>query len=322
MCIDVISGTFCKIKQNQKLLKKNSMKKEYDKALYRLLEILKRLYEGERLHTKNLAFDFNVTERTIRRDFTRLSYFPIEKTTEGYKYADGFHLLKSSKDDEILLFEMFEQFSKSMGEGASRIISTQLSKLRNPSAKHPFFFNAVIEDITDKSELFLLMQDAIEQKRVVHLKYLEKTREVHPYKIASFEGFWYLFCKEKERYKTFYFKDIQNVFIKEEIFICDMQALRIMENALNIWFEAQEEVFEVLLHVDKIIAKHLDRRPLSKTQKVIKQYENGDVKISVHATSDNEVIHMLKKWLPHIKVIAPLHIHEKFIKELQTYIDA
>lgn len=298
------------------------MKKEYDKALYRLLEILKRLYENEVLITKNLALDFNVTPRTIRRDFARLSYFPIEKTAEGYKYADGFHLLKSSKEDEVLLFEMFEQFSKSMGEGASKIISTQLSKLRNPSAKHPFFFNAVIEDITDKSELFLLMQDAIEQKRVVHLEYLDKTREVHPYKIASFEGFWYLFCKEKEKYKTFYFKDIQNVSLKEQTFICDTQALQVMENALNIWFEAQEEVFEVLLHVDKIIAKHLDRRPLSKTQKVLKQYENGDIEISVHATSDNEVIHMLKKWLPNLKVIAPLRIHETFKKELQKYIDA
>ena len=296
------------------------MKKEYDKALYRLLEILKRLYEGELLNTKALALDFNVTQRTIRRDFGRLSYFPIEKTTEGYKYADGFHLLKSSKEDEVLLFEMFEQFSKSMGEGASKIISTQLSKLRNPSAKHPFFFNAVIEDITDKSELFLLMQDAIEQKRVVSLSYLDKTREVHPYKIASFEGFWYLFCKEKERYKTFYFKDIQNVSLKEQTFTCNAQALQVMENALNIWFEAQEEVFEVLLHVDKTIAKHLDRRPLSKTQKVLKEYENGDMKISVHATSDNEVIHMLKKWIPHIKVIAPLRIHEKFIKELQKYV--
>lgn len=298
------------------------MKKEYDKALYRLLEILKRLYEGEVLITKNLALDFGVTQRTIRRDFARLSYFPIEKTSDGYKYADGFHLLKSSKEDEVLLFEMFEQFSKSMGEGASKIISKQLSKLHNPSAKHPFFFNAVIEDITDKSELFLIMQDAIEQKCVVSLEYLTVTREVDPYKIASFEGFWYLFCKENNKYKTFYFKDIQNVSLKEQTFICDTQALKAMENALNIWFEAQEESFEVLLHVNKNIAKHLARRPLSKTQRVFKHYKNGDIEISVHATSDNEVIHMLKKWLPNLKVITPLRIHETFKKELQKYIDA
>ncbi|MDY0121103.1 MAG: WYL domain-containing protein [Sulfurimonas sp.] len=230
-------------------------------------------------------------------------------------------MLKSSKEDEVLLFEMFEQFSKSMGEGASKIISKQLSKLHNPSAKHPFFFNAVIEDITDRSELFLLMQDAIEQKCVVKLDYLSKTRQVHPYKIASFEGFWYLFCKEQEKYKTFYFKDIQNVSLKEETFICDTKALKIMENALNIWFEAQEKSFEVLLQVDTKIAKHLARRPLSKTQKVLKEYENGDIEISVYATSDNEVIHVLKKWLPNLKVIAPLRIHETFKKELQKYID-
>lgn len=297
------------------------MKKEYDKALFRLLEILKRLYEGEELKTNSLALDFDVTSRTIRRDFERLSYFPIEKNSNRYRFSKGFHLLKSSKEDELLLFEMFEQFSSNMGDGASRILSKQLSKLHNPSSKHPFFFNAVIEDITDKSELFLLMQDAIEQKRVVNLEYLDKTREVHPYKIASFEGFWYLFCKEKEKYKTFYFKDIQNVSLKEQIFTCDAQALKAMENALNIWFEAQEESFEVLLHVNKNIAKHLARRPLSKTQKVLKHYENGNIDITVHATSDYEVIHMLKKWLPNVKVITPLRIQEKFKKELQNYID-
>jgi len=221
-----------------------------------------------------------------------------------------------------LLFEMFEQFSKNMGEGASKIISKQLSKLYNPSTKHPFFFNEVIEDITDRSELFLLMQDAIEQNRVVRLKYLGIIREVYPYKIASFEGFWYLFCKEREKYKTFYFKDIQDVLLLENTFKCDKQALRTMENALNIWFEAQEKSFEVLLHVDSKIAKHLARRPLSKTQKVLKESENGDIEISLCATSDNEVIHMLKKWLPNLKVITPLRIHEQFKRELQIYIDS
>jgi predicted DNA-binding transcriptional regulator YafY len=300
--------------------KGKSLKKEHDKALFRLLEILKRLYEGEMLKTDSLAYDFDVTPRTVRRDFDRLSYFPIQKTRQGYSFMDGFHLLKSSKEDEVLLFEMFEQFSRAMGEGASKIISNQLAKLHNPSPKHPFFFNAVIEDITDKSELFLTMQDAIEQNRIVTLEYLNVEREVHPYKIASFEGFWYLFCKEGVKYKTFYFKDIQNVLVKEESFECDKEALITMENALNIWFEAQEKSFEVILHVNKVIAKHLSRRPLSKTQKVITCYEDGSMEVSVKATSDTEVIHTLKKWLPNLKVLSPVRIDEKFKKELQEYI--
>ncbi len=296
------------------------MKKEYDKTLFRLLEILKRLYEGEELKTAVLAQDFDVSPRTIRRDFARLSYFPIEKNSKGYKFSDGFHLFKSSKEDELLLFEMFEQFSKNMGDGASRILSKQLSKLHNPSSKHPFFFNAVIEDITDKSELFLLMQDAIEQNRVVALEYLGVSREVHPYKIASFEGFWYLFCKEGKKYKTFYFKEIRNVSILEQMFKADAPALKTMENALNIWFEAQEKSFETVLHVNKEIAKHLARRPLSKTQTLLQRYENGSMDIAVQATSDNEVIHMLKRWIPHIKVLSPKRIAITFKKELQQYI--
>lgn len=295
------------------------IKKEYDKALFRCLEILKRLYEGEELQTNSLADDFNVTSRTIRRDFQRLSYFPIQKGSNGYKFEKGFHLLKSSKEDELLLFEMFEQFSKAMGDGVSSILSKQLAKLHNPSTKHPFFFNAVIEDITDTSDLFLTMQDAIEQKRIVSLKYLDSVREVHPYKIASFEGFWYLFCKEEQKYKTFYFKDIQNVSLKDNTFKCDVKALKAMENALNIWFEAQREPFEVILHVSKPIAKHLYRRPLGKTQKVLKQYEDGSLDISVNATSDNEVIYTVKRWIPHLQIIEPKRIDQKLKKELEIF---
>ncbi len=53
-------------------------KHDYDKILTRLTTILKRLNDGEALSIKDLAEEFNVSTRTIQRDFNeRLISFPI-----------------------------------------------------------------------------------------------------------------------------------------------------------------------------------------------------------------------------------------------------
>ena len=54
------------------------MKHDYDKILTRLTQILSKLYQGEQLQPKDLADEFNVSLRTIQRDFKeRLANFPI-----------------------------------------------------------------------------------------------------------------------------------------------------------------------------------------------------------------------------------------------------
>ena len=52
---------------------------EHDKIAQRLGMLLTRLYSGEKLHLHELAAEYNVTLRTLQRDFNeRLSYLPIE----------------------------------------------------------------------------------------------------------------------------------------------------------------------------------------------------------------------------------------------------
>ena len=52
-------------------------KHDYDKILTRLTIILAKLNDGESLSVKELAQEFNVSTKTIQRDFNeRLSAFP------------------------------------------------------------------------------------------------------------------------------------------------------------------------------------------------------------------------------------------------------
>jgi predicted DNA-binding transcriptional regulator YafY len=60
-------------------------------SLTRLVNILSKLNDGDLLSTKELAEEFNVSIRTIQRDFNeRLISFPIEKSGHSWKMQDGF----------------------------------------------------------------------------------------------------------------------------------------------------------------------------------------------------------------------------------------
>ena len=53
---------------------------EHDTLAKRRGLILTRLNTGERLTLANLSMEFNVTQRTLQRDFNeRLNYLPIER---------------------------------------------------------------------------------------------------------------------------------------------------------------------------------------------------------------------------------------------------
>ena len=59
---------------------------EHDKIAQRLGMLLTRLYSGEKLHLHELAAEYNVTLRTLQRDFNeRLSYLPIENRNRECK---------------------------------------------------------------------------------------------------------------------------------------------------------------------------------------------------------------------------------------------
>ncbi len=65
-------------------------KHDYDKILTRLTIILSRMNDGEALSVTELAKEFNVSERTIQRDFNeRLIHFPIYQEGKSWKMQKG-----------------------------------------------------------------------------------------------------------------------------------------------------------------------------------------------------------------------------------------
>jgi predicted DNA-binding transcriptional regulator YafY len=280
---------------------------DYDKILTRLTIILRRLYEGEILSTSELAKEFNVSTKTIQRDFNeRLIRFPIQKHAHKWKMQDGYNLTKERTPEEMLVIEMLENIAQSIGSTFGAKAKYLFSKLQN-TTKSPIYSKTIIEDISDKLELFQNVEEAINTNKIVVFDYKDKVRHICPYKIVSFEGYWYLYGEElsQKRLKTFYFKDIKSLYIDEKSFTPNMDNYEILQRALNAWFEPNKDSFEVILNTSSNIAKYFERRPISTTQKIMKKYKDGSMDIAISATSDREVIHEIKKWMPDLTIVEP-----------------
>ena len=78
--------------------------------------------------------------------------------------------------------------------------------------------------------------------------------------------------------------------------------------------------YKVILSISKEIAKYFQRKPISKTQKVESLYADGSMDISIEITNDNEIIPVVKYWLPHIKVLEPKRIEERIAEDLGLYL--
>lgn len=280
---------------------------DYDKILTRLTVILQRLYEGEILSVKVLAEEFNVTTKTIQRDFNeRLIHFPIEKSGRSWIMQKGFRLERARKPDEALVLDMLETIAESIGSGFGGIATSLLGRLKNHSVS-VVNSKTVIEDILEHHHLFLQIEKAIETRRVVSFVYGKKARRMKACKIVSFEGYWYLYGQElpAEKLKTFHLKSIEALRIEDEEYVYPDKADTILERALNSWFEPHNEPFESVLHASADIAKYFVRRPLSSTQRTVKTYSDGSIDIALDVTGSRELLHEVKKWVPNLLVRSP-----------------
>ena len=87
-------------------------KHDYDKILTRLILILSRLNDGEALSVKELAEEFNVSTRTLQRDFNeRLSAFPVYQDKQRWKMQDGFRVEKTKSIEEQLVLDIIEKMT-------------------------------------------------------------------------------------------------------------------------------------------------------------------------------------------------------------------
>lgn len=290
----------------------------HEKLVYRLAQILIKFNQGLRIYPKVLAEEFGVNLRTIQRDLNiRLSYLPIDKVDGAYSLHPIYLGKLSSRDIQKfanlagvsgLFPSLKEDFLTEIFD--NEISSTILVKGHN------------YEVIDGREEDFELLANAISSSRAITFEYpsgseLSTRSKVCPYRLINQKGIWYLGGVEDKILKTFSVRKIKNIRVLEDVFAKDQTVENQISNEDGIWF-GQEKIRVVLL-LSKDISHYFLRRKLIVNQKLEKKLEDGNIIISTVVGHINQVLPIVKYWIPHIQILEPKHMKNALKADLDKY---
>jgi len=291
--------------------------KQYTTTLNILLNILKRLYRGEKLSTKNIAEDYETSLRTAQR---YIKYF--QEAGFNLKKQNNFYTLETIVDEnQEVLFESIESIIKNAG--LENEIMPSLKKLKMMNKESVFYSKIDIEKV-DVS-IFTQIENAIRSKNKIKIQYKMDNKIIpiiiKPLKISNFEGYWYVNAlDENNNYKTFHIKSIQSIEVLKQKFRVKENLLKNLDKAINVWFDPTKEIIQVELFADEFATKYLERLPLSSTQKIIKNNDNTSI-IYIEITDKMEILRKLLMWIPNLVVIEPKWLKEEVDGMIDRYIE-
>lgn len=286
--------------------------KEHDKLSTRLSQILIKFNNGDRVTIEDLAEEFGVSKRTIERDFVRFSYLPIIKENKEY-YLENLAIGKLNFDD-IKNFAIFSGVKSLFPSLTKQFLAEILTDKIN---KAFLVSNSGFEDIEKKQEIFYNLTSAICDQKIINFFYNDKARVVKPYKLINTNGIWYLNATENEDIKTYTFSKIKSLKVTDEKFIQNINILKEIErNEINFLSSITKEVH---LQIDNSAKEYFLRKKVLSNMKIIDQTNEYFI-VSTNVAFDDEILNIVKQWIPYIRIVSPFELQNKLQDTLKNYL--
>lgn len=286
---------------------------EHDTLARRLAEILLKLNQGEAFARTELAEQFGVSERTIYRDLNRLGGI-VERLQNGnYQLAPEYRGKLQPKDLEA--FAKLTGVNQLFPNSSQRFLLALLDTLSQSSylVKGQHY-----ERLKPQSPHFAQLDSAIRQHLRCHLNYADKRRTLEPYRLINNKGIWYLAATENSQLKAFSLSRISLLQITDEHFTPNTAVQQEIEEEDDIWFS--QDKTEVLLSIGPTIAYYFQRRKLLPRQETIRELENGGIILSSQISHANQILPIIRYWLPHARILEPAWLQERLENELKSYL--
>ncbi|EAL6080087.1 WYL domain-containing protein, partial [Campylobacter coli] len=138
-----------------------------------------------------------------------------------------------------------------------------------------------------------------------------------PYKLLNYQGIWYLIADEKDKLKHFTFSKIKNIRKNDEIFTPKEEFLDQILNDKNIWLDDSKEA---IVKLDKKAKEHFFRKNILNNFELIDEDEQSYT-LKVYFSYDDELLNVVKQWIPYMKIEKPFELKEKLDSILKDYLE-
>ncbi len=143
---------------------------------------------------------------------------------------------------------------------------------------------------------------------------------MHPYKMIHHHGTWYLAATEQGKLKTYRLSNIRDLIIlHDHIFEHNSEIIQLLDTEDSIWFGSEKT--EVILTVSPDVAIYFLQRILFPEQKIIKKLDDGALLISCRINHFQQLLPLVRYWIPHIKIVNPEPLQGRLEYELKKYLD-
>jgi len=293
----------------------------------RLAHIITLLSKGLHVKTPDFAKELKVSQKIIQTDFNNyllphFSSITYDYSNKCYKSSNSLltSTLFSAYELAIICILKAKSRDKYSDDDLFLHVEALFEKFES-SLSHEIYSVSSLEKIDDFKDEILLIKYAIKHSLEIECSYRSKKRHLQPLKILNFDDFWYLVNYEYEykEIRKYHLNSIKNIKLLDTHFKIEENILKKFDNAINAWFKPDIDPYEVVLHVNKKVSTYFTRKPISKTQRVLKVYEDGSTDIELYITDDMEIIPTIQRYLPYIKVVGPYSILNKIQKNLQNF---
>ena len=284
-----------------------------EKLAQRLSHILARLHQGDAVDKHQLAQDFQVDVRTIERDLGERLCGIVERSADGQWQLT--HTARSSIPAKHL--HGYARMSGTEHLCPDNSLRYLLEQLHTPEQQRTTHVQAVAhEDLRPRTQEFVQLQTAIEQKHPCSFSYKGKQRNVQPYKLIYKNGVWYLAAEEGAKLKNFSIGLITGLEVDAKSYFVPKRAHKEYINAKDdVWFT--EDTTEVLLRVAPEAAHYFLRRPLLPQQQQ-RQDSDDSLLVTTHINHIDQLLPVVRYWLPHVRIVQPVAWQEELHARLQA----
>ncbi|PKO71533.1 MAG: transcriptional regulator [Betaproteobacteria bacterium HGW-Betaproteobacteria-14] len=291
----------------------------HDTLVYRLAQMLVKLNQGGKLDPQALAEEFGVNLRTIQRDLNvRFAYLPLQKTDGRYHLDPAFLGKLSTRDIERFasLAGVRGLFPSLSDDFLRDIFDARIQTALLVKGHH-------YEDLAGKEDAFRQLELAIVSRRHVTFVYRKgdgnkSYASIEPFKLMNHKGIWYLAARDCDKLKTFAFTKIEQLRVLDSQFEPDADIEKRLTGEDGIWMG--EEKKEIVLKISREVASYFKRRRLIANQVVEKELEDGGLIVSAKVGHPNQVLPIVRYWIPHIHIISPEGLQSELEHELAEYI--
>ena len=309
----------------------------------RVLELLKRFNDGKKVcigDLKNEMLWEGKHEKTIRRDLDVIKLV----------FPESFELIRGEKGCyKAITKKAFENFMNE--RNISLFVQTFNIAQRNnlfesldidPSDKALLeakakgleklysFKNKPFENKAAEYDLLKKMERAIYHNRVVYINYDVDGEiqqfEVKPYRIVFMQENFYLACEvlnQEFLFTIFRISNIKDVIDTSRTFHANYDIIDFIDQMQTPFArytpQFKQNKIEVVLEVDQSKARFFRAKKFLPSQKTT-ELDNGNLQLRYTVTRELEVEELIKKWLPHIKVISPVSLKEHIAQQLAEYL--